>query len=127
MSDLEQMLPPVERHYAKLLAALCRSTRAKPAEQRVLVMRGIVRSIGGNSEPERTEIVNLVLLELSTPDEQDLSEDLSKLISGGIVSSFHLIAPSVARVTLTRERRRHLPGEANSIPWHPTRERRLDS
>lgn len=49
MGDLEYGLPPAERHYAKLLAALCRYARATPAEQRVLVMRGIVRSIEGNS------------------------------------------------------------------------------
>lgn len=127
MADLDDVLPPVEHHYVKLLAALCRSTRAKPAEQRVLVMRGVVRSIGGNSEPERTEIANLVLLELSTPEEQRLSDDLSNLISSGIVGSFHPTARSGSRATLTRERRRHRPGEAHSIPWHPTRERRQGS
>lgn len=123
MADLD-MVSPAGRHYAKLLAALCRSARAKPAEQRVLVMRGIVRSIGGNSEPERTGITNLVFLELSTTDAQELSTDLSEIIASGIATTTHTVARPSARPAFTRERRQHQPGDALSTPWLPGRERR---
>lgn len=127
MTDLEHGHSPVERHYAKLLAALCRSARAKPAEQRVLVMRGIVRSIGGNGEPERTGIANLVFQELSTSDAQELSNDLSEIIESGFVTGAHPTARSSARAGFTRERRRHQSGDALSTPWLPGRERRWRS
>lgn len=125
MVGLEDLLRPVERHYATLLAALCRSARVKTAEQRGAIMRGIVRSIVGNNEPERTVIANLVLLELSTSDDVDLSADLSKRIASGNMTGARQATPTGARVTHTRERRRHRPGDARSTPWLPTRERRL--
>lgn len=117
MGNIDHGQPPNDTHYAKLLAALCRSARAKPAEQRAMVMRGVVRSIDGNDEPERTGITKLILMELSAPDARELSEFLA---NGPVAEAVTADGPPTGR----RERRRHSTGDALSTPWLPARERR---
>lgn len=120
MEKLNLGLPPKDLHYAKLLAALCRSARDNPPEQRALVMSGVVRSIWGNSEPERTGIANFVLLELSAPDAHELTELIASGTGASVLSPLNTGTPPIGR----RERRRHLTGDALSTPWLAARERR---
>ena len=120
MTNLGRMPPPGERHYAQLLAALCRSAREKPVEQRLEVMSGVVRSLVGNSEPERTGITSLVLAELSGPDAQELSD----LIARGGGQDGAPTGPERQSALGRRERRRIHNGGAWSTPWLAARERR---
>lgn len=120
MTNLGRTPPPGERHYAQLLAALCRSARDKPLERRLEMMSGVARSLVGNSEPERTGITHLVLLELSGPDAQELSD----LIARGGAPDGAPTGTAPQSALGRRERRRNHNGGAWSTPWLAARERR---
>ena len=119
MATVDFAPDPGDLHYAKLLAALCRSARAKPAEHRSKILRGVVRSVCENPEPERSLTATLILRELPSNDGRELEERIALGASGEVP-----VAAGPAGDEIARSERRRNRDDALSTPWLSGRDRR---